>query len=404
MPTPAFSDNAIRINDHPVGKQYEISASVNSRGVLLAEWIDTRAGYEQCAFSLSYDNGVTWETNQLYNHPGSATGVDPVVTTDSAGNLYQLCMATGIENGSNLGNAMDIRHSTDDGHTWSEWTTLPNDFNNAPDKPWMIGGKDGTIYLAAANLGNSLFEIDFMKSTDYGKTWGSPKSYSGSVSLMGAFMGTDNNGDLFFSWSSYGGNVQLVKSSDAGATFTEPVIVGAASGAPGLSFLAVDPSGSDVYVVAAPAYGFADVWLSHSTDGGKSWAPPVAISSKGAEPSVVVSKNGQVHLMWSEETNGQKNHVLYATSKNQGLSFSAPIAISESGQLNDAGQNGSYQSLVITDDGQLHPFWDDGREGHPEVFTSLFNPTIQSFSDWTPSLWIPKPSLIGSFELEQRVP
>jgi hypothetical protein len=95
-----------------------------------------------------------------------------------------------------------------------------------------------------------------------------------------------HSGRLYLAWTrsltEQASAIVVSASGDAGRTWSQPLIVAPASGAPHLSTIAVGPSG-DVYVAGIDAkHG---VWIARSTDQGATFGPVHAVAPLRANPS-----------------------------------------------------------------------------------------------------------------------
>jgi hypothetical protein len=151
----------------------------------------------------------------------------------------------------------------------------------------------------------------------------------------------------------------VIKSVDGGQTFSAPVLV--AQPLPGtfgslynlgpidmhstIADVAVNPVNGEVYVVYAgkpPVVGEAsDVYLTRSTDGGRTWSSPLRINDDSTTtdqffPSVAVNAKGVVQALWYDRRRDPNNFrigVFSATSTNGGRSFNPNFAVTEDNSL-----------------------------------------------------------------------
>ncbi len=189
------------------------------------------------------------------------------------------------------------------------------------------------------------------------------------------------------------GQVMVSKSVNGGVTFQPPVKVGDlyeicdhlnVDGRCALknsewrvnSFpsTAVDANDGTVYVVWGDyRTGNADVLLSRSRDGGKTWSAPVRVStdvttSDQVYPWVAVPEDGAVHVMYQQRDDTiPQNRLLtsyLSTSRNHGSSFAKALLVS-SGPSDpntdfDGTFIGDYNGLAASSKA-VHPIWTDMR-------------------------------------------
>jgi BNR/Asp-box repeat len=152
------------------------------------------------------------------------------------------------------------------------------------------------------------------------------------------------------------------------------------------SFPAVAPNG-DVYVAFLQFQGgfgatlpHSGVWVAKSTDGGETFTqqkvaairqipspiPPAGTAANdgnnsfrtGTVPSIGVTSNGAVHLVWGEWT-GADAEVRYVRSTNGGQTWSPPIGMS------DTPMGHQFFPSLVTEGTGVHVAWYDSRLDSP---------------------------------------
>ena len=214
-------------------------------------------------------------------------GGDCDVAYDAAGTLY--AADTWVGN-------LSVGASRDGGATWTG-TPLAG---TAPvvDRPWVAGGKAGTVYVTYQALQGQMPTLMwFTKSTDYGRT------FSPAVPV------TTANQDGTYTWE---GN------------------------------LVAAPNGNDLYLIhtrrvtpAEPVAGLDDsVQLAYSHDGGTTWATrtiaslPERPTPGTLYPVVAMDGGGHLHATWTAPRTAKGDvPVWYTTSKDKGVTWSRPVAL-----------------------------------------------------------------------------
>src|SRR3990172_8527650 len=165
------------------------------------------------------------------------------------------------------------------------------------DKEWMeidlnspsTSQCSGNVYVAHTNFhASGSSPIMFSRSSDGGATFSNPKtistgSPSGTPHNQGADIAVASDGTIYIAYSAFqgGGNffngIAIVKSTDCGKKWSQPVVVGSISDpqAPGVAFrtptfafVAVDDSDADTVYVAYQSFsGDYDIYAQRSTDG-----------------------------------------------------------------------------------------------------------------------------------------
>ena len=167
--------------------------------------------------------------------------------------------------------------------------------------------------------------------------------------------------EIIFSGGSHGGDMLFARSTDNGASFSEPVNISSSVGGDGKGRINRDVWHNGSYdLVAGPDGALYAVWteydgplwVSRSADGGKSFSRPKQIAGGGdakpvRAPSLALGKDRTLYLAWTTgEDEGADIHV--AKSTNGGDSFSAPVLIAAGNTYSDA------PKLAVGQDGVLH--------------------------------------------------
>jgi hypothetical protein len=282
----------------------------------------------QSYFHHSTDAGRHWkymrvETDATDARNYAFEGGDCDVAFDKGGTMYTADTWLGD---------LSVGHSTDRGKTWSG-TALAG---TSPiiDRPWLVGGDEGTVYLTYQDLQCcSPSAIWFAKSTDYGQTFtaavpvttfagGAPpdpnEGPDGGFTWEGNFV-VDNGGqDLYLVYTrrlgpgvnanvqgsegTKGEAVRVAASHDGGVTWTSHLVSKTENPASYLYPSIGLDSGGGLHVAYSSA-GKKDhpIWYAYSKDEAESWTKPAPIISgiAGYSPWVAGgSKPGEAAIAW----------------------------------------------------------------------------------------------------------
>ena len=218
---------------------------------------------------------------------------------------------------------------------------------NFVDKEWMEIDQNppaaspcaGNIYVAFTSFhgafGNS--PIILSRSTDGGATFSAHKvistgSQQGTPNNQGADIAVAPNGTIYVAYEAFERStrvtsINLVKSTNCGKSWSQPVVVGQVNDpqAPGVAFrtptfafVATDNVNPNIVYVAYQNFvgGDYDIYVQQSTNGGVTWGAPVQVNEDpGARhqifPTIEVS-NGALHVAWYDFRNS-------TTSANEAL-------------------------------------------------------------------------------------
>lgn len=192
------------------------------------------------AFSLaayaSFDGGQSWtEAPPLALLPGWAGTSDPAVAWDNLGNAYLVALPFGP--GTSLPIiGIVVYKSTDGGRTWGTPTLIHS--SSGDDKQWAAGDINpaspyyGNVYAVWDNGS----QLAFARTTDHGTTWkGVGAQPVGTALANDSFapeLSVAADGTIYIVWVA-GNQIKFVKSTNGGDSFSAPAI--AASGITTLS-------------------------------------------------------------------------------------------------------------------------------------------------------------------------
>jgi hypothetical protein len=222
--------------------------------------------------------------------------------------------------------------STDQGETFSELVNVSRSPGDAFE-PEISVNSTGAIYIAWEDTAPGESVIMLSRSTDGGLTFSGPVRVStGAGRAVEAHVKVDDSDNIHVTWVDESeGDAQAFysRSTDGGLTFSDPINL---SNRPGRDihkpFLALD--GNRVYVAYhEEAGGNKQVYLVRSTDGGLSFSNPVQVSEantgngRGHSPAMVVDGRGVLHIVWIDTSIvGRDEGLLFYRNTRNGASFS----------------------------------------------------------------------------------
>ncbi|HEX6509299.1 MAG TPA: sialidase family protein, partial [Chloroflexota bacterium] len=234
---------------------------------------------------------------------------DPSVAFDGQGNAYALVLAYNTSSTNTTDAIVGVSKSTDGGVTWGSPTVLTREksvaLGDSLDKQWVVAhGKD--VFGAWAVFNGTSVTPYYSYSTDAGATWSSP------VKLANASIDQAQNtyvyprfapdGTLYVAFTNFPNKQQqkfgtekvyVLKSTDAGRTFTNVGQVVAFTSPPATYQNTTFRDGIDDYFQVSPydgslllayqAYnlegtGTTDIFAMISHDGGATWSRPILVN------------------------------------------------------------------------------------------------------------------------------
>jgi hypothetical protein len=332
----------------------------------------------------SSDGGQTWHKERRICRRGVRVffQYDPQIAVAEDGGVDAVCL-DGFRPG------VVFTRSPDHGATWSRSVRLDGTLAYS-DKPTLVTSHDGKdVYVAY----NARYALYVTSSHDYGRSWSAPVkataahywyySYGGTVAPGGAvWFATDGETGRNQTGA---GHVELVTSSDGGATWREVPFVVAHEGAPCVvrrcypdfytaqDAVAADRWGQLVFVYAKNdrKQGPNSLYVSRSGDGGSSWSAPALLNARGnnTSPALVAgSMAGDFRLVWQDNRNGPHAwNTWYARSTDGGATWTAALRLSDRGNgaryKHGDGYDfpfGDYLGLAVDSAGVDHVIWGEG--------------------------------------------
>jgi hypothetical protein len=179
--------------------------------------------------------------------------------------------------------------------------------------------------------------------------------------------------------------LRFVRSTDRGRTWTIPVTVndGTEFGSHNFHALTAAPDGSLLATWLEARQGKSGVWLSRSTDGGRTWSANQAIYSDPTCPccrtSVAVAGDGSMYVAWRAILPGDVRDVVVTRSRDGGRTWNKPVRVREDGWVYP-GCPHAGPSLKVDAQGVVHIGWWTGKEGKAGVYYARSDDGAQTFS------------------------
>jgi hypothetical protein len=211
-----------------------------------------------------------------------------------------------------------IASSLDEGKTWSR-STIPGigvctgGTADAISDPWVSAGRDGTVYFGGLAAGLSTeppsTAVVASHSRDGGRNWPAPATVAAPLqgNETDAITGSPNLfGHAYLAWANFipsfpfaASSVEFARTTDAGASWSPPVLIDQQTGPFTLDFaprILVLPDGTllAVFARADAENGLGLILSARSRDEGRTWQPTVQAGSKPIFPDFVDPETGDV--------------------------------------------------------------------------------------------------------------
>ena len=343
--------------------------------------------------TVSKDGGATWSPQvPICQCDRSKAQYDPTIeVVPNTGAVYSAFLNWDRHNGFST----VFTKSTDHGKTWTEPAHVYGNvsWTDKPEITMSPSGKDVYVSWNGPQGGDLYVGI----SHDFGETWTQKKLsddkryyYAYDARVLG-------DGTVIFSESSivYSGLTNVsgevwhhaVISRDKGETWENVIVAKVPLGESciadgcyadfyaGQTSVVGDAPGHLVFAYEGPttAGGPMRVYVSTSTNGGRSWSAGVPLSVAGenaTQPRLASSGGGNVRT-WYMQTAGHDPdawNVVYRSSSNGGSSWSSPVKISDApagaaAYVNANGFDeiyGDYGEIAVTSAGKTIATWGEG--------------------------------------------
>lgn len=167
--------------------------------------------------------------------------------------------------------------------------------------------------------------------------------------------------------------LRYIRSTDQGRTWSKPVTVndGTEFGSHNFHALTVAPHGTLLATWLDAREGHSGVWMSRSSDGGRTWESNRPIYSDPTCPccrtSVAVAANGTIYVAWRAILSGDVRDVVVTRSTDGGQSWATPVRPRSDGWVYP-GCPHAGPSLEVDGKGTVHVAWWTGKEGEAGVY------------------------------------
>ncbi len=364
---------------------------------------------------FSTDSGKTWTTDRLQS-PYGVWG-DPCLVADKDGRVYffHLSDPTG-ENwiSEEILDRMVCQWSDNGGETWSDGSYFGLAHPKDQDKEWAAVDLQTNHVVSTwtqFDKYNSRAEEDesnilFSQSTDRGESWSEAirinqipgDCLDDDGTTEGAVPCFGPRGEIYVAWSlNY--KIYFDYSLDGGKTWLdEDIVINRQPGGwtmdipgfqrtNGMPITACDvsegPFKGAVYVCwgdVRNGYDNADIWISSSMDGGKTWNDPVRVNDDETErhqflPWLSVDPiTGYLYCVFYDRRNtgGNETEVYIAYSKDAGQTWVNEKISVEAFTPKTGAFMGDYNNISAYN-GMVRPIWTELHDGKLSVWTTLLN-------------------------------
>jgi hypothetical protein len=349
------------------------------------------------ALTRSTDGGSTWSAQKaICICQGTKGEFDPTIeVVPNTGAVYSAFLLGDRHDGFSTVFTKSVDHG-------KHWTEPVHVYGNVSwtDKPEITMSPSGRDVYVSWN-GPQGGDLYVGQSHDYGATWAQQKLSDDKRYYYAYDARVLSDGTVVFSESSlvYAGlkNIEggseiwhhAIISRDKGATWENVVVAKVANGEAcvaagcgpdfytGQTSVVSDATGHLVFAYEGATIdgGPQRVYISSSSDGGRTWTAgqPVSVNGENATGPRLASSGGGNVRMWYMQTSGGDDpdawNVWYRTSTDGGSTWSAPVKLNDApggaaGYVNADGSfqeiYGDYGEIAVTSAGNTIATWGEG--------------------------------------------
>jgi hypothetical protein len=385
----------------------------------------------------SFDGGQTWQdSGPLPFLEGTNTGDDVTTGFDADGHGFIAAMVTAESNGqmSRSDRNIAIWRTDDGGRTFAAPVAAVS--HQFVDHPWLaVDPTSGALYLTW--VADEHASAGFTRSTDSGITFDPPRNvatppnsvsspvtaaangviaiaYETGINGRDPFASEDEDSAAIVSAQEHQGEIdsqiEIVGSSDGGATFGDPVAIAQVPSEPAVSSGAQLPTGPSIAIGPDSSIDVAyaaqsvdteelNVLVAHSSGAGQPFDTPAMVNERSAgeqpayfQPQIVVDDSGTIVISAFALASDRIDVLLWQATSN-GAPFgpetratSEPFdpALGFPGGKHGGWWIGDYQGLA-SGGGTAYPLWNDTRSGNLELFVAAVPVTTLPAVPATPS-------------------
>jgi hypothetical protein len=305
-------------------------------------------------------------------HRGTTTVAVLVAAASAAGVLAGACGGLDAESRERFTPARVVSQETENGAT-PMFLALPGGGRVVAWVSAPGGGSDGSLHLsvtphgASAPLSTATVRDPLGAIEAHGEA---PPQLAadaeGGISVLYA-VGKEVPGERFPQSA-----LRFIRSVDSGRTWSAPVTVndGREFGSHNFHSLTGAPDGSLLATWLDARKGKSGVWMSRSTDGGRTWEANTPIYTDPTCPccrtSVAVTGDGTIYVSWRAILPGDIRDVVVSRSTDRGRTWATPVRVRADDWVY-AGCPHAGPSLEVDARGDVHVAWWTGKEGEAGV-------------------------------------
>ena len=177
---------------------------------------------------------------------------------------------------------------------------------------------------------------------------------------------TNKNGLIYLLANKHGEELYLLKSTDNGNQFSEPVVINPLEQTPRHISMDIDKDGNLYFFWIDYQTGLGH--FSKSIDGGVTFSKPVTVDDdngydRSSKTSICVDEWNGVYITWCDDRNGNQD-VFLSVSRDGGQTFSDAVKVND----DSTSTNQRNPSMCCDEVGNLFIAWEDDRDEETNIY------------------------------------
>jgi hypothetical protein len=360
----------INLSGSSMGQSAYASFAVKDKDVYVV-WQTSLTGTASVYLTKSSDGGTTFSRPVMISDQSKLAAFPQIAVSDS--HVYSAWLEKSDNNSTN------IVFAKSDDNAKSFGTPIPITQNLGNSGIPILLATGNQVYLSWEDNSKGNFEIFLDKSDDSGVSFHTPVVVSGTTGESGTPQIIVSGNNVYAVWMDNTSKIYDIlfsKSTDGGKSFGTPVNISKLHADSGYPQFAV--SGNNIYVVWTQTISESnyDIFFAKSSDNGDTFDKPVNLSNdNGASGWPKIASDGSIYVSWVDSTPG-KFDVFITKSSDGGTTFDHYTDVSQT-------KNESYDSKMSVLNNEINLIWQEGNRGnHTIAFTksTTFVPEFGSFA------------------------
>ncbi|MEN3334646.1 MAG: hypothetical protein V7641_4011 [Blastocatellia bacterium] len=261
----------------------------------------------------------------------------PAIEVDDSDRLYlAMSVATAPASEHRPHSQIFFTTSKDGGHTWDNLPQTRNLTNSKGEAfgPSLVVSKQGPLRLYIAYHDNSTGTYEaYLLRTKKKTKFRKPQNLTpGDGAAFSPRLGMDSNGNVNLVYGDTTGgvrHVRFLRTTDQGETFSEPVTISGASDGAFEPEIAMTQGDAINVVWEDTVSGTSAIRFARSTDNGATFSEPRQVSrgdGSAIEAHIAADGTGRLSVVWVQQV-GDDKHTFYSRSTDDGQTFSEPLQL-----------------------------------------------------------------------------